>query len=163
MKAKKNNLILWAIGLMCFTLTSCGLGGYAMGGFGGMGMGSSVPGLPYYLQPNVALQNSINQINSNMQQAAAAGLLNPAPVSSSSYSGGNYSSYSSGVQSSSGSSKQKRDGLCPTCYGDGKCHQCHGSGMRTDNMFGSGTSTKDKCGICGGNGRCTRCNGRGRV
>ena len=62
MNVKKQISVIAAIAIMCSTLSSCGLGGYGMGGFGGYGMGMGVPGLPYYLQPNVALQNSVNQI-----------------------------------------------------------------------------------------------------
>lgn len=162
MNVKKQISVIAAIAIMCSTLSSCGLGGYGMGGFGGYGMGMGVPGLPYYLQPNVALQNSVNQINSNMQQAAASGMFTPAPVTStsSSYSG---STSTATTNKSSSSTQQKRDGLCPTCCGDGKCYQCHGSGMRTDNMFGTGTSSKVKCGICGGDGKCKKCYGRGRI
>lgn len=69
-------------------------------------------------------------------------------------------------RSITGSEKNKSSNsnsrFCSTCSGNGKCYCCHGSGMRTDNYYGTGTSTQVKCGVCGGNGKCSSCGGSGR-
>lgn len=57
---------------------------------------------------------------------------------------------------------QSTSRLCTNCGGSGKCPSCHGKGIRTDNMFGTGSDPRHDCGVCGGDGKCNLCNGSGR-
>lgn len=87
-------------------------------------------------------------------------------TSGSSVSSANAASYdtesSIGTNSDSEQIVKKSSKVCRRCNGGGKCFSCHGKGIRTDNLFGTGTDPKHDCGVCGGDGKCPSCNGTGK-
>lgn len=87
-------------------------------------------------------------------------------TSVSSVSSANAASYdtesSIGTDSGSEQTVNKSSKVCRRCNGGGKCFSCHGKGIRTDNLFGTGTDPKHDCGVCGGDGKCPSCNGTGK-
>lgn len=112
---------------------------------------------------------AISTVNTfTKMQNGGGGTINNSRSSNSgtSISGGNTgygsSSYSSSSSSSSsGSSSYSKGSVCRNCNGGGKCPSCHGKGIRTDNVFGTGTDPTKKCGVCGGDGVCNLCGGSG--
>ena len=136
-------------------LTSCG--DFMTGMAGGMyGYGTSGYGLPYYLQPNVAAQNAVNQMKSQMNTNINWQSGSYVPVTTSGSVPVTTGGSTTGSSTPSTSSR-----VCVTCHGGGKCNGCNGTGKRTDNQYGTGRSSTISCGVCGGNGICIVCKGSG--
>ena len=182
----KKKMIL-TLTLCVVILTSCDsywpgmMGGYGMGGYGGVGMygnpyATPIGVLPYHLRPDVYVENAYKQsmakIQADQQQmaestkrakaqieaqvaASVANGLPPVTVMESSPS--TSTSYSTTTTGGSSTNHVSRD--CPHCLGNGRCKTCNGTGLQSEG-FGVG---KIPCGVCNNhNGKCVWCSGTGK-
>ena len=123
--------------------------------------------VPYGMQPNVAVENAYNQIQSNMQEQYKHYWDNvnpnsmsttPAPSSAPSSSYNNKTSNKrTNTTSNRRNSSTPRTSQHDRCNGTGKCNTCNGSGQM---WVGN---SKKRCVNCNGTGRCSGCNGTGRT
>ena len=104
-------------------------------------------------QLNEQLKNSVDW--KAVFDSPAPTVVDPSYVPSTQYDITTDSSESTSTSSTTSSSSSKR--FCTRCSNTKKCPQCRGTGMRTDDMFGTGVSPTVKCGICGGSGKCPYC------